>query len=236
MTALRKLGHSNAKLYSGVDALESVAREVQKPEILHFATHGFFLPLAATPQHARAHEPAAVALSVDDEQQRASSRRRSVFLEHLPAEFQPLDLIDHAYIRCGLLLAGSNSHDQWQQVRSADGILTALEVSMMDLRGTKLVVLSACETALGDPTIGEGVVSLRQAFQLAGARSVVASLWQVPDQQTADLMSEFFHGLQEHVAPAAALRAAQLKQLKSRRKEHGAAHPYLWAAFSVTGE
>jgi CHAT domain-containing protein len=109
----------------------------------------------------------------------------------------------------GLVLSGANQHPE-------NGILTALEVSNLDLRGCELVVLSACETGLGTIESGEGLLGLQRAFHLAGARTVVASLWSVSDPATSVLMEQFYKNLwsEKPLSRLEALRRAQLFVLK----------------------
>jgi CHAT domain-containing protein/Tfp pilus assembly protein PilF len=116
--------------------------------------------------------------------------------------------------------------------KSQDGFLQTTDVYNLSLNAD-LVVLSACETALGQEVKGEGLVGLARAFMYAGAPRVVASLWTVPDVSTSELMTRFYQGmLVQNLRPAAALRQAQL----SIWKEHRWARPYYWAAFTLQGE
>ncbi len=141
--------------------------------------------------------------------------------------------------------------------RREDGVLTALEAAGLDLRGMQLLVLSACETGLGEVRQGEGVYGLRRALVLAGAETQVMSLWKVSDAATAALMGEFYRRLGRGESRMAALRAARLGLLRGElrpqseetRRAIGLSpgkpaakrpakwqHPYYWAAFVISGD
>ncbi len=153
----------------------------------------------------------------------------------------------HPLLMAGIALAGAN---RTPGEGEEDGILTALEVSEMDLTRLELAVLSACETGLGKESKGEGLLSLQRAFQAAGARSVVASLWSVDDRATQSLMSDFYRVAwdpEKIVSRAEALRQAQLSMLRDgvRRgsvkelvAEKGTRRvpPFYWAGFVLSGD
>ena len=134
----------------------------------------------------------------------------------------------------GVVLAGANSP---AGDGADDGVLTAEEVVALDLRGVELVTLSACDTGLGEVERGEGVMGLRRAFALAGARSLVFSLWQVPDAETGRLMTAFYDRIAAapEQAYGEAFRASQLQLIEELRAERGDAPPLFWAAFVVSG-
>ncbi|UBU08844.1 CHAT domain-containing tetratricopeptide repeat protein [Nonomuraea gerenzanensis] len=201
------------KAVTGRDATEGTVRSCRRPAILHLATHGFSLP---GPEGQNRPEP--------------------VLTDELAELLTGLGRLSNAsaspFLRSGLALAGANT---WLAggvlpAEADDGILTAEEVSGMDLDGTRLVVLSACKTALGAQHPVEGVLGLRRAFTLAGARTVVTSLWQVPDTETRYLMEIFYKQLMAGRSPADALRAAQSK-LRGSHPE-----PFFWGAFVCHGD
>jgi CHAT domain-containing protein len=131
-------------------------------------------------------------------------------------------------LRSGLALTGANLRRSGED----DGILTAMEASGLNLWGTKLVVLSACDTGVGEIKNGEGVYGLRRALVLAGSETQVMSLWPVSDEGTRDLMIEYYKALKAGQGRSEALRQVQLKMLSS--KNHN--HPYYWASFIQSGE
>src|SRR5213079_959723 len=110
------------------------------------------------------------------------------------------------------------------------------EISLLNLHGTDLVVLSACQTGLGDLKTGEGVYGLRRAFLYAGARTLVTSLFEVPDAETRELMLRFYRGLKAGETKLASLNAAQRDLIRERRQTHGAAHPFFWVSFVLVGD
>jgi CHAT domain-containing protein len=140
-------------------------------------------------------------------------------------------LIDNPLLRSGLALAGANTWLKRDTLpeEAEDGILTAEDVSGMNLSNTEIVVLSACQTALGEVIIGEGVFGLQRAFVLSGAQTLIMSLWKVPDEQTKELMIDFYKRLLSCKPRAEALRESQLA-MKEKYP-----NPYFWGAFICQG-
>ena len=185
------------------EAFNELGRSEPSPRILHLATHGYFFPDPKT------------------------------MLNEKPSSIDNQDLIfrisDDPMIRSGIILAGANT--AWTTLqppaKGEDGILTAYEISQQNLSNTELVVLSACETGLGQIKGNEGVYGLQRAFKIAGVKYLIMSLWQVGDKATGELMVEFYHFYVNRKLPVPeAFRAAQQAM---RTKYPGS--PYAWAGF-----
>jgi len=197
-------GRASSIIYLQREAEEQQLRNLRSaPKMLHIATHGFFLK----------------------EEERLKKRLLSL---NRGGEMRTPPPGDNPLLRAGLAFAGINSNAPFlgELDTNNDGVLTAMEVLSLNLAGTQLVVLSACETGVGEIHAGEGVYGLRRSFQEAGVKSVVNSLWPVSDEGTRRLMTEFYTQMFKGVPPRKALKTAQLALLKGEWN-----HPYYWAPF-----
>ena len=199
---------------TGAAATKSAVLNIKRPQVLHIATHGYVF---------------------------GEDQGESKALGVLPSGNNPLLLqagfvdgvVSDPYLRTGLVFAGAN----WRWTLSSppaeagDGVITAHEILDMDLRGTRLVVLSACETAYGEALPGRAVASLAEVFLLAGARSVVASLWKLPDQQAATIMGDFYANMAEGTPVGAALHSA-----KQKARERWPSDSTTWANYQCFGD
>jgi CHAT domain-containing protein len=189
------------------------------PKILHLATHGFFLS-----------DP-----DFDDFEEDIMSR--GIHLVRLPKKQGKKAKIKSLLLRTGIALAAANNTLSVQNTGISDGIVTAEKVLGLRLRGTDMVVLSACETGLGKVMLGEGVFGLGRAFTQAGAKSLVMSMWKVPDLETKELMIEFYRNIMSgSMNRCKGLRLAALKQMKIVEARYGHTNPLYWGAFVFMGE
>ena len=186
-----------------LNATEEQIKSLSDLSILHIATHGYFL----------------------EDGKLEEQHKTSPDLAHF--------LSDNPLLRAGLLLVGAKqafNHQDFSVLNEKeDGILTAYEVMNLHLENNELVVLSACETGLGEVINGEGVYGLQRAFIVAGAKSVIMSLWTVSDEATQELMTIFY---EEWLKSGNKSEAFAEAQIKLRQKY---AHPYYWGAFVLTG-
>jgi len=197
----------NAQLLHGVEATTLNLQAVPGPLVLHAATHGYFLPDQPLPDPSAWLEPW---------QERG-------LLQGFRGE-DPM-------LRSGLVLAGAN-HPEANP--DDDGYLTALEATQLDLRGTELVTLSACDTGRGDIQNGEGVYGLQRALTVAGARSMLLSLWKVPDDATCEFMLRFYALLKQGAGRYEALVAVQ-REFRNHDNILWREHHY-WAAWQLVGD
>jgi CHAT domain-containing protein/tetratricopeptide (TPR) repeat protein len=203
VSATLRLGY-----YGTEESIKQIGLNGPSPDLLHIGTHGFFFP-----------DP------------KSTTGHQAMLGQDAPV----FKVSDYPLIRSGLKLAGSDY--AWKTKHPMpgmeDGILTAQEVSQMNLSNTKLVVLSACETGLGDIKGNEGVYGLQRAFRIAGAKNVLMSLWKVPDEATMQLMTRFYNNWLEQKMP---LREAFESAQQWLRGQKGFENPYFWAGFVLVGE
>lgn len=215
------LGPERSAVYTGKHALEETLFNTASPEILHLATHGFFLSDQELPGEGRGWNTASLPIALI---QPANPIQGKIDIEN------PL-------LRSGILLAGAQRSLTEGSTDYYDGIVTAEKILGMNLHGTKMVVLSACDTGLGEVKSGEGVFGLRRAFSQAGAKSLVMSMWKVPDRETKELMVQFYRNIESgKMNRCQALRQAALKEMEIVRQRYGHANPRYWGAFVFMGE
>lgn len=215
------LGNSiKSEVYLGSEALEEVLKQKSAPKILHLATHGFFLSGQEF-----------VNMPPDLREMRAFSMTTPVM--HKARRVR----IENPMLRSGFALAGANRSLKAPDEQMDDGVVTAEEILGLRLWGTDMVVLSACDTGLGEVKTGEGVFGLRRAFSQAGAKSLIMSLWAVPDKETRELMVEFYKNvISGKMNRSQALRQAALKEIKIIKKRYGHAYPLFWGGFVFVGD
>jgi CHAT domain-containing protein/Tfp pilus assembly protein PilF len=191
------------KTVIGVQANEAFVKKLQSPSILHIDTHGFFL----------------------GDVSKETENMRGGFMGQNPVKTK-----ENPLLRSGILLAGAQKTYDGVRTDAEDGVLSAYEAMNLNLDETHIVVLSACETGLGEVRNGEGVYGFQRALIIAGAQSVIMSLWKVSDQVTQELMLEFYKFWVEGTPK----RLAFIKAQNKIREQHP--EPYYWAPFILIGD
>jgi CHAT domain-containing protein/tetratricopeptide (TPR) repeat protein len=215
----RRLAGDGVHTLVGPSASEAAFKKLGPGRrILHVATHGFFLGNAC---------------------ETSQPGRRSIGRLNRPGSAPPpaarMAMPENPLLWSGLALAGANRRAT--RPAADDGILTADEVAALSLDGVEWAVLSACDTGVGEIRVGEGVFGLRRAFRIAGARTVVMSLWEVDDQAARAWMRPLYEGrLESRLSTADAVRHAALTVLRERRTKRQSTHPFYWAAFVAAGD
>ena len=191
----------DVEVISGADATEARIKSIEAPKILHIATHGFFF-----------------------EDQEMVKRSNMISTDNKKAAANPMT-------RSGLIFSGAENTMNGEVLSDDNGWLNSYEASLLNLRGTELVVLSACETGSGDVQNGKGVYGLQRAIRVAGAESLIMSMWEVDDKATQELMTYFYdYWIDKKMTKKEAFKGAQQK-IKEKYK-----HPYYWGAFIMLGE
>jgi CHAT domain-containing protein len=216
-------GLGDSQTLAGRDANERTLKQ-RGPghRVLHLATHGFFLGNDCQPALAGTRSVGGL-----------TTIRKRPSTTQKPAASPAR--IENPLLLSGLAMSGANRR-MAAGPDEDDGILTAEEVASLNLEGVEWAVLSACDTGLGEIKAGEGVFGLRRAFQIAGARTVIMSLWSVEDRSAMAWMKALYEGrLQRNLDTADAVREASLTVLRRRRARGQSTHPFFWAGFVASG-
>jgi len=208
----------------GQAAKESVVRAVHGPWVLHIASHGLFLNGRDLP---RSGGRGGAFLGSPFENPFAE--RKGVPIGDFGSDALGMRGDTDSLSRSALVLADA-AQGEHAQSAAEDGLLTAEEARSLDLFGTQLVVLSACDTGQGELSVGQGVYGLRRAFLVAGAETLVTSLWQVSDSATGKLMEKYYQKLLKEKKGRLEGMQEAMKEMREKYK-----HPYYWAPFLVIG-
>ena len=202
-------------VFTNEQATENRIKNQFPPLCLHLATHGFFIEDIPPVNIRKSHRGVGGVTQVDYSK---------------PKAINPL-------LRSGLALCGANNLAENYNIQELeeDGILTAAEVTGINLLGSDLVVLSACNTGIGVTQRGEGVAGLRRAFKIAGANNIIMSLWNIPDKETVWLMKNFYNEYLSKKRPATALNDAKTKFREYLKELYGNDFLFYWAAFIIEG-
>jgi CHAT domain-containing protein len=191
----------DVEVISGIDATEKRVKSIESPKILHIATHGFFF-----------------------EDQGRIKRTNMISADNKKAFNNPMT-------RSGLIFSGAENTMNGEILSDDNGWLNSYEASLLNLRGTELVVLSACQTGAGDIQNGKGVYGLQRAIRVSGAESLIMSMWKVNDKATQELMNYFYdYWIDKKTSKKEAFKQAQRK-IREKYK-----HPYYWGAFIMLGK
>jgi CHAT domain-containing protein len=203
--------------YLGMEATESRLKALLRPGLLHLATHGFFLPDTESGSDSGGGSRP----SLDDSGPMAGTVRD-----------------ENPMLRSGLALTGAALAAVEREGANAsdteDGIVTAEEISSLDLSSTRMVVLSACDTGVGEARAGQGVMGLRRAFAHAGARNLVMTLWPVQDDATVSLMVAFYERYLEKGDAIGALSHLQRTSITQAREAGEVPDPRVWGPFLIS--
>ena len=215
------LTNENVETFKSQFASEATLKKIESPKILHIATHGFFqknITIDGDNQKTRA------MLTVSD-----ATKPSDISING--------EEINNPLLASGIALSGANRIQRGIDIddKTDDGIVSAMEIKGLSLKGTSLVVLSACNTGIGDVERAQGVFGLRRAFQIAGARSLLMSLWKVPDSETADLMRRFYMNLYDGKSKVDSLNMSIKDTMREIKKIRGTDHPFYWGGFILIG-